>query len=239
MIPSVYVVDGQLTSPKFADAFARGCGGTIVRDYVPGAWAGFGSPYNWDLLMQAIKNGDDFYYGDHAYFGRGKYYKVTKNRFQHDGTGDYDFKRLRRFHEKAKEWKKGGTNIIVCPQSDDHHKRFGETFWTDRVIKTLNKNTDRRIIIRTKKTRRPLMQDLQDAHCVITHTSNAAVEAIMNGIPAIVTGDSAASRMALSDPANVERPYYPDGRMEWAAALAHNQWTLDEIAQGKCWEAIK
>jgi len=210
--------------------------------YRHGPWAGFGSPRDhiWNSLMKTIKRGDDFYYGDHAYFGRGKFYRVTKNRFQHDGeTGHGDMDRIKPFWERPKPWKKGGRNIILCPQSSNHHMRFGEPDWEQRVRAAIELRSDRPIITRTKKSRRPLVADLEDAHCVITHTSNAAVEAILNGVPAITTGDCCASHMSGSDPVNVEKPFYPDGRMEWASILANNQWTLDEIRRGVCWHKIQ
>lgn len=239
MKPLIYVAENELTSPQFCAAFARGSGGRIVQEYQPGPWAGFGSPKIWGSLTQAMKDGHNFYYGDHGYFGRGKFYRVTRNRFQHDGAGEPNLKRLAPFYEHAAPWKKNGAHIVVCPQSDNHHERFGELGWLQRVLATLGEFTDRKIIIRTKKQSRPLWADLQNAWCVVTHTSNAAVESIMAGIPAICTGDCAASRLSLSDPANVEKPYYPDvDRLAWAGVLAANQWTLDEIAMGKCWKKV-
>lgn len=32
MKPAVYSVSGELTNPKFAEAFAKGCGGALVAD---------------------------------------------------------------------------------------------------------------------------------------------------------------------------------------------------------------
>ena len=240
MKPYIYVAEGELTSPLFAQAFAAGSRGKIVTEYKPGPWAGFGSPLHWDCLTRARKEAYDFSDGDPAYFGRGKFYRVTKNRLQHTGEGTPNFERLRPFHETAQPWRKDGAHVVVCPQSQGHHDRFQDSEWLHRVLKILAAYTDRKIIIRTKKTERPLLQDLKDAWCLITHSSNSAVEAVLNGVPAIATGDCAASIMSLSDPANVENPYYPDAdRLKWAAVLAANQWTLPEIAAGKCWKVIK
>lgn len=51
MIPAVYVVPDELTSPLFAKAFADGCGGIVTQEYQPGVpFAGSGSPKNWDML---------------------------------------------------------------------------------------------------------------------------------------------------------------------------------------------
>lgn len=236
---SVYTVPFELTSPRFARAFAAGCGGVIkdYRDCPDGPWSGFGSPHNWDMMQSCIKAGFDFWMGDHAYFGRHKYYKVTRNAYQHSGIGEPDFDRLRLFFAEAARWKKGG-NIILCPQSANHLERFGAPDWLEETKKELRKYTDRKIIVRYKQDRKPLGVDLQSAWAVVTHSSASAVHAIMHGVPAFCTAQCAASSMSLSDLAKIETPYYPDGRMEWAAVLAANQWTLEEIKRGDCWRAI-
>lgn len=240
MIP-VYVQKGKTLSKQFCEAFAAGCGGEVETEYRPGPWAGYGSPVLWPDLVRTIKGGHPFYYGDHAYFGRGVYFRVTKNAFQHDGRGEPDYDRLRPFHEKPKPWRKSGRHILVCTQTQPYYERFGIGGWLAETVQRLKLYTDRPIIVRPKDTNRPLLQDFQDAWAVVCCTSNTAVEAIMEGIPAIVTGQCAASLMALSDPALVEHPMMPDDdeRMRWAGTLAANQWTLEEIAAGLCWGKIK
>lgn len=240
MKPFIYIADNELTSPKFGEAFAAGSGGKYRDQYEPGPWAGFGSPQVWDSLTRAIKEGQDFYYGDHAYFGRGKFYRITKNAFQHTGIGEPDLERIRPFHRRAKPWRKGGGHIVVCPQSENHHERFGEPNWLDRVMHSLSLYTDRPIIVRRKKDTRSLIADLQNAHAVVVHSSNAAVEAILNGVPAFCTGQCAASILSLSDVSYIENPYYPEvDRMAWAGTLAANQWTLDEIRRGVAWKHLQ
>ena len=112
MIPNIYINPNELTSPKFAEAFADGCGAEheFIKPgiYKPGAWAGFGSPYYWSSLEQAQEQGYDWYYGDHAYFGRGVFYRVTKNAYQYYGHSDPDYERLKPFFEAVKPWRRGG-----------------------------------------------------------------------------------------------------------------------------------
>lgn len=239
MIPNIYMSRHKTLSRLFCESFAAGCGGKVDTVYKPGPWAGYGSPQLWPDLVRTIKDGHDFYYGDHAYFGRGVFFRVTKNAFQHDGRGEPDFDRLRMFHESAKPWRKDGRHILICTQTEDYYERFGIGNWLDDTLKRLKLYTDRPIVVREKTTKRPFMQDLQGAHCLVCCTSNTAVEALMEGLPVITTGACAASRMGLSDPALVEYPFLPDDRMEWAAALAANQWTFAEMAAGLCWEKIQ
>ena len=241
-IPNVYTVDDEKTAPEFANAFAEGCGGKILKDFEPGTpWAGFGSPQSWDGFVKTIKARETFYYGDHAYFGRGKFYRVTKNAMQHTGIGSPDFDRLKPFYEAAKPWKKDGRVIVVCPQSDGFHHRMGYQGdeWLQNVLRKLAMFSDRPVIVHGKRDKLPLAHYLTKAHALVCHTSNSAVEALMAGVPVFCTGDCPASHMGLSDPVNVERPYFPECRMEFAAPLAANQWTLDEIRNGDCWRVVQ
>lgn len=242
MNPFIHIAPQKLTSKKFGHAFFTGCpGSSMVQEYTPGPWAGLGAPCLMNDLKENIKSGHNFWYADNAYFGRGKYYRVTKNAFQHNGVGIPDFKRLRPFWEKPKPWNKDGSHILLCTQTQAYYDRFGISDWEEKTINQLKLYTDRPIIVRRKGENRGLLEDLQNTWMVVCHTSNVAVESIMEGVPAIATGQCAASIMALSDPALVEFPFYPDDdqRMKWAGVLAANQWTLDEISQGLCWEKVK
>lgn len=235
---NVYAVPEEKTSPLFANAFAAGCHGRVRTEYVRGHWAGFVSPVNFHEMIQARKDAFDFYHGDHAYFGRHQFYRVTKNAFQHRGLGESDGARFERFGIKVKPWKKNGSNIIVCVQSQGYHDRMGCNDWLERTVKRLRAASDRNIIVREKKSFRPLHADLKNAWCVVTHASNAAVESILAGVPAICTGDCAASVMSRHDPMSIESPIYPEGRFEWASVLADNQWTFAEMAAGDAWRKI-
>lgn len=243
---NVYTVHNEKTAPLFAVAFAAGCQGQLRTqdEYYVDNWAGFGSPVTWPGLMETRKCGLDWYYGDHAYFRRHHFYRVTKNAMQHTGTGFLSMTEKIRAEKllrpsEVKPWRKSGKNIIICAQTDGFHKRMGVADWESEIRQKLALVTDRPIISRTKKTARPLAEDLMDAWCVITHSSNAAVEAVLDGVPVISTADCASSVMGLHDAFNVEYPIYPSGRWEWAAKLAANQWTLEEIRKGLCWDRIK
>lgn len=236
---NVLTAKNENTAPVFARAFAAGCGGKVVSTYRGGPWAGFGSPQTWEGLIAARRAREDFYYGDHGYFGRGRFYRITKNAFQHRGIGldDGDFSRLGQFFGKARAWHQGA-RIIVCPQSEGHHQRFMVASWLEDTLAKLRAASDREIVVRTKASKKPLEADLDDAWCVVTHSSASAIHGLMAGVPAICTADCAASVMSGTDPLNVEYPYFPDFRDEWAAVLAANQWTLEEIENGDAWKVL-
>lgn len=241
MFCNVYAVPTEKTSPIFARAFARGCGGNLKVEYTAGDWAGFGSKQNWSGLQSAIKHGYTWYYGDHGYFNRYVYFRITKNAYFHSGEGQSNGKRLEMFHTRPRKWVHG-KNIIICPQSDEFYVLKGTTKerWMNETLGILAKNTDRPIRIHGKWDRLPLRELLKDAHATVVFTSNAALESICEGVPAFSTHPSHCSKMSLSDLSKIETPYYPeqDEIMNWLGVLADNQWNLEEINSGIAWRAL-
>lgn len=236
----VYEMPEESTSPRFARAFAAGCKGRVLRRYEGGRWSGFGSPQNWQDLQAAIRDGHEWYFGDHAYFQRHRFYRVTKCAYFHTGVGKSDMKRVRLFFNKPAKWQRG-KKIILCPQSEGFFTRvvgISQEQWIKNVIEELRLYTDREIVTHMKRDSRPLADFFRDAHCIISHSSNSAVEAVMAGVPAINLADSPAAAMTRRNLYDVENLFFPENRLEWAAVLADNQWTLDEISNGDCWRHL-
>lgn len=240
----IYDAPNELTAPLVTKAWRKALpNAQIVTKYHAGDCLGFGSPQTHDMMMRAKAAGFNWYYGDKAYFGRHDYYRFTKNAYQHGGIGEPNFERLRQIGLRARDYRYG-RKIVICPQSETHYVMRGTTLdaWMNEVLAAIKQHSDREYVV-TSKNRRAgpcLMDKIGDAHCVIVHSSNAAVDAIMQGIPCFTTADCAATAMASGPLANLESPRYPshEERMHWAAVLAANQWTLDEIARGMAWEAI-
>lgn len=245
MTPVTYSVPGEFTSPKFASAFAAGCRGTVARDGVlrDGPVAGFWSPALWPVLRQAQADGRTWFYGDHAYFGRGRYYRITANAYQHDGRGAADPTRWRACRRPIQRWRRRGRHVLVCPQSATYFSLFGIDVnrWIANVVETLQQHTDRPIRVRWKTDSRavPIDRDLRDCWAVVAYSSSAALDALIAGVPVFVLADfAAASRMGTSDLTQIESPVYPDDREAFFGVLAANQWTLDEMLAGRAWEAL-
>jgi hypothetical protein len=243
-MPYVYSNPDELTCPRFAEVFAAGCGGTVIDDVATpwqgGAWCGFGSPATWHSLTEARLNGAVWYYGDHGYFSRGNYYRITKDAFQYNGPMRPDFERLWRTSARPQPWKTDGAAVLVCPPDEAIATLMGfdQNAWFADVAMRLRNNTDRPVIVRDRRADRPLREDLKNAWALVTWTSNAAVDALVAGVPVFCTGDCAASPMGRQDPINIEYPAYPDNRDEWAATLAANQWTFNEMSSGKAWSEL-
>lgn len=246
MIPVSYYNPEEFTSPKFAYAFAKGCGGTITDDpeLFPGPVALFGSPSRWPTLRAAQAAGRDWYYGDHAYLGKGKYYRITKNAYQHDGRGSATTTRFKMFRRYVQPWKTNGTHIVVCPNSAVHFALHGldVNVWLAETIATIKQHSDRPIIVRWKVDRaiQPIERDLEHAWAVVVFSSAASLDALIAGVPIFTTAPWAASyRMGLSDLTQIEAPLYPGGREGFLSNLVSNQWTLQEILRGDAWRALQ
>jgi hypothetical protein len=239
---NVIAAAAELTSPKFAAAFAAGCGGQVVPRYVGGSWAGFGSPQHCDGLQEAIAAGQDWYYGDHGYFGRKTYYRVTRNAYFHDGVGETDGRRYARFNRGPAGWRKS-LFIVLCPQSDGYFRRtlgISQDDWIARTRAEIAKYTDRKVKVHYKKDFKPLADALRLGWACVTYSSNSAVEALLQGVPPICLGDCPAKLLStkLED---IENPFYPDDmeRRRFFGVLCDNQWTLEEIRQGAAWKALQ
>lgn len=243
-----YSTPGKVKAARLCEAFAEGAkrqgyearvAGYIPAQLLPGAAVFYGvTPETAHLWQQAKAEGRDWYYIDNGYFdaGRGAYYRITKNRLQHDGQGRSSGVRREALGVRVQPWRDGvGQNVVVCLQSD----LFMETVagvspddWQRQVQQYLGTQPVRRIIVRhwnADKARMAatLHNDLMNAALLVTWASSAAVEALLFGVPVWTSTQSAAH--------GIQPPF----REAWANVLADQQWTLPEIEQGMAWQAMK
>lgn len=251
MSPSVvcYPQLGKAKSQLVLEAFAAGCGGALrlspASVLEPGAAAFYGVVGIEHLLRLAIAEGRTWFYGDNSFFdsSRGRYFRFAKNAVQLSTLAPPDHARLKALAVKVKPWSNGG-HIVVAEQSEHFLKLVGAEHWLLRVLEDLKKYTDRPLRIR-RWTRdkggasRTLPAALVGAHALITHSSGAATEALLAGVPVFTSGSCAATPLSSGQLSEIERPRYQDGREEWAAGLAGRQWTLDEIRNGIAWRALQ
>jgi hypothetical protein len=151
-------------------------------------------------------------------------------------------------------WRKG-RNVVIAGMGPKGAaaEGFAPGQWEADAVRQIRAVTDRPIIYRPKpnwKHARPIagatMGDpgmtlaaaLADAHCVVSHHSNAGVEGLMMGIPCF-TIEGVALPMGRSDLALIEQPHYPAGREQWAADLAFVQWNVDEMRRGLAWRHLR
>lgn len=254
MVPTTYVAPNEKTSPIFCRAFAKGCGGQaqVGEPLREGPMALWGSPKLWAMLTRARKEGRTWYYGDNAYFGRSeltnptgeKFFRITKNALQHDGTGASDPSRFRQFGLPIQPWRATGHHIVICPNCAAYFELHGMRVdhWLHQVQSVIKMHTDRPVKVRWKLTAKdfPLAKDLVDAWATVVFTSNSAVESLVAGVPVFVLGETAAAyRMGQPDLTKIETPFYPNDRQAFCEALACNQWTLKEIERGMAWRQVQ
>lgn len=138
-------------------------------------------------------------------------------------------------------WSKDGKHIVVAEPSPTYQRFHGIEGWTERTLAVLRTVTDRPIVIRDKEMQRfgrKLHEDLRGAHCLVTHGSNAAVEAVIMGCPVFVHPDSAAALVGKTDITEIEAPVYPD-RAPWCRSLAHSQFNERELVDGTLWNLLQ
>ncbi len=252
-----YPSPGKRKALKLCTAFAAGCGGRVAAAgearLAPGAAFFYGMTAHTLALIEACKReGRDWYYADNAYyFGRGRYFRVTRNAYQHDGAGCAGPARWRAFGLSVMPWRKAGRHVLVTTQSELFYRLqlgLSRDAWLADVMARLGSVTERPIKVCHKpKARRagnaaagPRFEaDLKGAHALVTHSSSTAVKALIEGVPVFCTGACAASPMGLDDLSRIEDPVYPEGREPWLWLLATNQWTRREMRDRACWRALR
>lgn len=239
-----YFQPGKRKARIVCEAFARGAGGQAVPaqgSLQQGPAAFYGVRPGWlQLWQQAKAESRDWFYIDNKYLGpRKQHFRVTKNALQSDGIGRPAWDRLARLGVEIKPWLPEGRHVLVCPQSDEFFQTFGVGDWLGRTLAELPRHTGREIRVRRKGDATPFEADLVDAFAVVTHSSNAAVDALLAGVPVVTTGWGPAQRMGRTDLSLIENPLRPDGREEWAAILAGQQWSREEMRCGACWRDLR
>jgi hypothetical protein len=201
-----------------------------------------------EIINECRETGRTWWYIDHGYIGRsdhrgGKfdgYYRVSKNNYQCNGFGSYPSDRYKELEVELKPWNKKGKNIVVCPLSYNFsiHRGMDHKQWLKDTVTEIAKYTDRQIIVKPKASDMTLEEALLDAHCIVGYDTNALVDAVIAGVPAFNVGPCAVNPVALQDLSRIESPIYPE-RKQWCYNLAYNQFTLDEMKSGLCWEMLQ
>jgi hypothetical protein len=83
---------------------------------------------------------------------------------------------------------------------------------------------------------------LPDAHCVVTFGSNAAIEAIANGVPAVVLSSAGINpAWSIAEHNDVLNPYWApdDRRRSLLGRLAQVQFSAHDIESGLAWAIVR
>ena len=168
--------------------------------------------------------------------------------------------RWERLGIKMKPWRAKGRHVIFAGSSEKYHEFYDledPTAYAQKFVWRINKACGRPIIYRPKPSwgnavpidgttysygKGTTIYDLfPNAHCLVTHGSNATFEAVCEGVPCVVLGDAVAKPISSTDAEEVENPRLAtdDERLKWASNLAYAQWTLSEFQSGEAWGFIR
>jgi hypothetical protein len=201
------------------------------------------------VLPRAVEQGRPFWHIDNGYVNPARggltgFYRINYRSLSPMLLNDVDHNRIyetgakARLHPWRKPHQRGRKVLIALPGAD-----FGVSLgmdmraWIAHIHEQVQSRTDRPIFIRPKESSRPLVQDLRDAWCVVTHSSNVAVDAVMYGVPVFVAPTSPAAPVGRTD-LKIEKPVMPD-RTDWLASLMMQQFTLDEMRFGYAWRMMQ
>ena len=158
---------------------------------------------NADAWHGAKGRGEPWYYIDNAYFDcvRGKQYRVTKNAIQLRRAGEQvsDGKRFAALHQEIKPWSvstNGGSYLLIEQSPGFMRVVAQDPMWLDRTHHDLERNSRRPTVLRPWSPNKPKVQQtlqeaLRGANMLITYSSAAAVMALLEGVPVLVSAASA------------------------------------------------
>jgi hypothetical protein len=170
----------------------------------------------------------------------GGYYRWHLGSYQMRSIRSVSDDRWRALKTNVEPWRRGGRHIVIAAPTRTYARFHKTESWIADTIDALARLTDRQLVIRDKEQyqRRPIQKDLEGAHALVTHGSNAAVEAVILGCPVFVHPDSAAALVGQTDLKKIETPVYPD-REPWLRSLAYCQFNEQELVDGTLWKHLQ
>jgi hypothetical protein len=149
--------------------------------------------------------------------------------------------------------------VLFCGSSQkycDWHGLGDATAYALQTLDELRRHTKREVVYRPKPSwgnavpiagyrysgpEEKYVVELEKTAVVVTFGSNAAFEAVLAGVPALVAGDGIARPLARTALADVEKPLLPSPAEvhQLACDVAYCQWTLDEMDDGLAWRHVR
>jgi len=167
---------------------------------------------------------------------------------------------------KLSKCKSNGKQIVLCCQRNGGWSMGKQTVyeWVINTIKSIQKYTDRPIVIRAhpgdknanqylkqlhslhmqnviiSEHQTPLEQDLNNAWAVVNHNSSSIVGPIIMGYHAFVTDAirSQCAEVANNNFANIENPNQYNREL-WLQRLSMFHWNFEELENGACWNHMR
>lgn len=198
------------------------------------------------LVPEAIASGKPYWHLDNGWVfpGRGErdgYYRVTYRSPSPAFIPGTDPQRALSIGARLHPWRQDGRHVLIALPGPNFGAPWGlrMSAWTQAIYDRVRAVTDRPILMRGKDSSEPLARHLKDAWCLVTHSSNVAVDAVLAGVPAVVEASSPTAPLGNIGLEWVERPHLSDRRGEWLSSLCWQQFTPAEMKSGFAWEALQ
>jgi hypothetical protein len=194
---------------------------------------------NAEAWHAVLRKREPFWFLDNAYFdrARGTHYRITKNGLQHTGQGQSDGQRFKALGVSVREERYPSPPgwVVVVPQSAVFMRHtVNARGWVEAALERFGPDTIFRV--RPWSSNKPeaattLQSDLARASHLVTHSSAAAVEAVLAGVQVVVSPLSCAHSLGTALPSGPERK-------AWAEVLADNQFLKEEMRSGLAWRML-
>lgn len=214
-----------------------------------------------NLLNHYRKKGTPVLYWDKGYHRQRGHWRVAINS-NHPTEYIMDMNcrdgRRKKFGWNPLPWRAKGRHIVIAGGSGKFHSMNGMVDPTQDVAQTvalIRKFSDRPIIYRPKPSwekavpvegatfsREGSIHDvLRKCHALVTRGSNASFEALMAGVPTIVTGTAVTKRIGSTALSEIEHPHCCDDEVKsrFLRNLAYHEWEPEELSNGDGWEWMK
>jgi len=191
---------------------------------------------NYEHWCEVRKSGQPYLYIDNAYFDkcRDVYFRVTRNALQETRWLDSDCARFDALGipiEPRYERKQGYTLHVLQSERFMRFTMDGE----DCTFVGRRKNLKTRVWGQNKPEQvKTFARDLYRSALVVTHSSAAAIGAVLAGVP-VETSKYSAAHWFSGKP--VTDPIW-NNRRRWAGSLADRQFTIEELRSGYAWSIL-
>ena len=215
-------VPGKQKSLDICNAFIAGAPKSAVGYVLYGV-----NESNLNAYRKAKASGLDVFVIDNSAFDcvRGVQFRVTKNRYHHDGRGETDGRRFAALGLKVQPPRTVEGFALMVEQSPSYMKCVaGDRDWLMREALPLM-NMALRPWNRDKKAAAASLS-FDGVRLTITHSSAAAVESLLAGVPVLVSPMSPCYGVTMED------------RLRLFGVLADNQFSTLEMKDGTCWKAL-
>lgn len=218
----------------------------------PMAQADVGVCYGWKRRA-AYERYPRFVYADLGYWHRETHYRLVVGGWSPESyvRACLPHDRLPQLGVKVRPWREGGDTIVIAGSTAkaciDHGVPYRQ--WEIEAAARLQ-DCGKRIVYRPKPSDPnkapipgaeyddgPLQDTFKRACCVVTHHSNTAIDALVEGVPVhCEVGAAAAFSVPLETAANPERL---EGREQFIADVSWLNWSVQEMERGEAWAHMK